>query len=320
MVMGAVLMGWRWDEFGYQAIRITGHNDLPTNVHIEEPSQIPWSQALWLGDIEDPLLNESSGLAASNYATNVLWSINDSGDGPNIFALSITGKALGRWQIDMDKPTDWEAMDAFSLNGKGYLLIADVGDNFARRQSVSFLVVEEPKLEQNQEQPLPVAWQVEFSYPNGPRDSEAVAVDPATERVLILSKRTFPNELYSVPLRVKENTTVVAEKIADLYPLPRNVPGNEAFYGRAAPYQGMPTGMSLKANRLLVTTYRDAYLYDYDDVTQEPSRIPLPLASQREAIAFARDSDATAYVSTERKNATEVAEIFELNFGFAAPE
>ena len=320
MVMGAVLMGWRWDEFGYQAIRIMGHNDLPANVHIEEPSQIPWSQALWLGDIEDPRLNESSGLAASNYATDVLWSINDSGDGPNIFALSTTGKALGRWQIDVDMPTDWEAMDAFSLNGKGYLLIADVGDNFARRQSVSFLVVEEPKLEQNQEQPLPVAWQVEFSYPNGPRDSEAVAVDPASERVLILSKRTFPNELYWVPLRVRENTTVVAEKIANLYPLPRNVPGNELLYGRAAPYQGMPTGMSLKANRLLVTTYRDAYLYDYGDVTQEPSRIPLPLVGQREAIAFARDADSTAYVSRERKDATEVAEIFELNFGFAAPE
>jgi hypothetical protein len=320
MVMGAVLMGWRWDEFVGQAIRITVHNDLPANVHIEEPSQIPWSQARWLGDIEDLRLNESSGLAASNYVTDVLWSINDSGDGPNIFALSTAGNALGRWQIDVDKPIDWEAMDAFSINGNGYLLIADVGDNFARRQSVSFLVVEEPWLEADQEQPLPVAWQVEFSYPNGPRDSEAVAVDPALERVLILSKRTFPNELYWVPLRVRENTTVVAEKIANLYPLPRNVPGNEALYGPAAPYQGMPTGMSLKANRLLVTTYRDAYLYDYGDVTQEPSRIPLPLVGQREAIAFARDADSTAYVSRERKDATEVAEIFELNFGFAAPE
>jgi hypothetical protein len=230
------------------------------------------------------------------------------------------GKALGRWQIDVDTPTDWEAMDAFSINGKGYLLIADVGDNFARRQSVSFLVVEEPGLEADQERPLAVAWQVEFSYPNGPRDSEAVAVDSSAGRVLVLSKRTFPNELYSVPLRVTGETKIVAEKIADLYPLPRNVPGNEVLYGRAAPYQGMPTGMSLKGERLLVTTYRDAYLYDYGDVTQEPSRIPLPLAGQREAIAFARDSDSTAYVSRERKNAMEVAEIFELNFGFAVPK
>ena len=64
--------------------------------------------------------------------------------------------------------------------------------------------------------------------------------------------------------------------------------------------------MSLKANRLLVTTYRDAYLYDYDDVTQEPSRIAA-LVGQREAIAFARDADSAAYVSRERKDATEVA-------------
>ena len=56
MVLGAVLMGWRWDEFVYQAIRIAGLNDLPTNVHIEKPSQIPWSQARWSGDIEDPRL------------------------------------------------------------------------------------------------------------------------------------------------------------------------------------------------------------------------------------------------------------------------
>ena len=118
-----------------------------------------------------------------------------------IFCLKHCGKALGRWQIDVDKP-QLGSNGCFFPQWQGYLLFADVGDNFARRQSVSFLVVEEPKLETDQQRPLPVAWQVEFSYPNGPRDSEAVAVDPATERVLILSKRTFPNELYWVPLRV----------------------------------------------------------------------------------------------------------------------
>ena len=57
MVLGAVLMGWRWDEFVYQAIRIAGLNDLPTNVYIEEPSQIPWSQVRWSVAIEDLRLN-----------------------------------------------------------------------------------------------------------------------------------------------------------------------------------------------------------------------------------------------------------------------
>ena len=320
LTAAVLMLGWREDEFLYQSIRLTGLNDLPANVHVTEPTQIPWSEVRWSGDIEDPALNESSGLAASNRRSDLLWSINDSGDGPNIFAMTTAGAALGRWRIDTAKPSDWEAMDAFVLNGKSYLLMADVGDNLARRQSVSFLVVEEPDLEQDQKIPLPVAWQVAFAYPEGSRDSEAVAVDIATEQVLIVSKRTFPNELYAVPLRGSKASPVIAEKLADLYPLPRNVPGNELLYGRGASYQGMPTGMDLQGERLLITTYRDAYLYDYADVTKEPLRIPLPLAGQREAIAFARDSDATAYVSSERKNGTEIAEIFTIDFGSAAPD
>ena len=47
-------------------------------------------------------------------------------------------------------------------------------------------------------------------YPNGPTDSEAVAVDPALERVLILTKRTFPMNFTAV-LRVRENTPVVTK-------------------------------------------------------------------------------------------------------------
>ena len=77
---------------------------------------------------------------------NLLWSINDSGDGPNVFAMNTKGEALGRWQVDTATPTDWEAMDSFVLEGEKYLLIADVGDNFARRDMVSLVVVKEPRL------------------------------------------------------------------------------------------------------------------------------------------------------------------------------
>ena len=110
---------------------------------------------------------------------------------------------------------------------------------------------------------------------------------PATGAVS--GKRTFPNELYSVPLRDVTGEQVIAQKLANLYPLPRNVPEHEKLYGKAAPYQGMPTGMSLRGNKLLVTTYRDAYLYDVRDVAKEPKN-PLPLAGQREGIAFVGNS------------------------------
>ncbi|MEM6987834.1 MAG: hypothetical protein AAF499_15005 [Pseudomonadota bacterium] len=37
-------------------------------------------------------------------------------------------------------------------------------------------------------------------YPDGPRDAEAVAIDPISETVLLLSKRDRPNRLYALPL------------------------------------------------------------------------------------------------------------------------
>ena len=318
LIVVVLAMGWRSDEFIMRTVWLLGADNLPQIQHALEPTTIAWSEVHWSGDIQEPLLNESSGLAASNRHEDLLWSINDSGDGPNLFAMSTTGIARGQWQIATATPTDWEAMSSFQLNGESYLLVADVGDNFATRSTVSFLVVREPSLEQDQSVLIPVEWGGEFVYPDGPRDCEAVAVDIVNEEVLFLSKRTFPNELYSVPLRSSADRPLIASKVSDLYPLPRNVPEHGKLYGRSAKYQGMPTGMSLRGNRLLVVTYRDAYLYDLLDVAREPLRIPLPLVGQREAIAFAKDSDSLAFVSRERKRGEEVADLFSVRFALDA--
>ena len=90
----------------------------------------------WMGQIESRRLNESSGLAVSNFHEDILWSINDSGSDAELFALTVSGEHVGRWPIDLPKPSDWEAMDSFHWRGKNYLLIADIGDNFAMRGSV----------------------------------------------------------------------------------------------------------------------------------------------------------------------------------------
>lgn len=313
-------MGWRSDEFIWRVLWALSADGLPSVQNTVEPQAIGWSEVRWLGDIEDPQLNESSGLAASNRQADLLWSINDSGDGANIYAMSTLGAALGRWRIASGMPVDWEAMDSFVLNGEHYLLLADVGDNFAARDAVSLIVIKEPTLTQDQSMPIAVEWRIELAYPDGPRDCEAVAVDTSQQRVLLLSKRTFPNDLYSVPLRPVAGEQVIANKIGAVFPLPRNVPGHEKLYGRSGRYQGMPTGMTLHGHRLLVTTYRDAYLYDLRDVALQPFRIPLPLSGQREAITFAMDSDSRAYVSRERKNGEEIADLFRLDFAAVAPE
>ena len=74
---------------------------------------------------------------------------------------------------------------------------------------------------------------------------------------------------------------------------------------KTARYLGLPTGMDLFGERLLVTTYRNAYLYDYGDLDKPPEEIVLPFSGQREAITFGFESSDFAYVSREREKGTE---------------
>ncbi len=275
------------------------------------------SRVHWMGDIQDQELNESSGLASSNLAEDVLWSFNDSGDSARIFALSSTGDALGQWQINIANPTDWEAMDSFVIDDKAYLLIADVGDNLSWRPFVSVIVVEEPELGSDTSKILEPIWLKSFRYPDGPRDCEAVAVDTSRGEILFMSKRQVPNELYRIPLeqiKAADDSILTAEKIADIYSIPRLSKGDEGMFGLAAPYMGMPTGMSISANYLLVTTLQDAYLLNRDDLAQPAFAIRLPYIGQREAITFARNAGNSAYVSRERKSGAGVADIFRVDF------
>ena len=104
-------------------------------------------RVLWKGDIESADLKESSGLAFSTRREGLLWSINDSGSEPEIFALSDSGADLGKWRVKGVEPNDWEGMDSFVFDDRHYLLIGDTGDNFRSRKEVSFLVLEEPLLD-----------------------------------------------------------------------------------------------------------------------------------------------------------------------------
>lgn len=282
--------------------------------------EIVTTQTHWMGAIEEPRLNESSGLAASQQNHDLLWSINDSGGEAELFALTTRGEHLGVWQLDLPKPTDWEAMASFSWQGRHYLLIADIGDNFAMRDTVSFTIVEEPDMADilRREPLVPLVTQ-QFRYPRGPRDSEAVAVDSVRGDILFLTKRTEPPELYRLPLTLEKQSSlteavVTAEFKGALRGFSKPSKTFSDFYGSALSYMAMPTGMSLSGDSLLVTTMGDALLFDRDSLSRLPKRLPLPYVGQREAITFASDHPNTAYVSQERPGGLRMAHIYRLQF------
>jgi hypothetical protein len=250
--------------------------------------------------------------------------MNDSGGEAELFALTIRGEHVGRWSIDLPKPTDWEAMDSFEWRGKNYLLVADIGDNFATRDSVSYTILEEPDARSLADGTIlrPLISQ-HFVYPNGPKDSEAIAVNPARGEILVLSKRTKPPELYRLPLslfaanetqvRTNADEPITASYVTSLQGFAAPSRAEIDLYGGIWKYLAMPTGMSIADDRLLVTTLEHGYLFDLNNLVSPPYRVMLPFAGQREAIAFAKDRSDQAYVSHERKHGLRSADIYRVD-------
>ena len=155
--------------------------------------------------ISDPRITESSGLAVSPTHPGVLWTHDDSGNPPLLFALGPSGRVAGTVRIDGVPDVDWEAMAAFrDATGRSVLAAADIGDNLARRTSVEVDVVPEPApLGETTARPL---LRLRLRYPDGPGDAETLLVDPARRRMFVVSKGLFSSTAYVVPAGAWDGT------------------------------------------------------------------------------------------------------------------
>ena len=263
-----------------------------------------------VGKLESGRLDEASGLARSARDEGLFWSIND--DGPaELFAIDDRGNDLGSVIIKGASNKDWEDLAAFELDGTPYLLVADIGDNEAKRKTRRLYVVEEPAPGQG---PVDVAWHIEFRYPDGARDAESIAVDVEREQVLLLSKRDVPPVLYEVPLRQPAEGTVVAEKLGYLATLRRPSKVDVQSAPLTKDWYWQPTAMDVSADNraALVLTYAGVYLYRraadeswLDAFSRPPLGLGLAALPGAESIAF-DSSGLSALITTEGKHAPVV--------------
>ena len=87
-----------------------------------------------VGTLENNEIDEASGLARSQVDPDVLWLVND--DGPAVLhAIDSSGNMLARVKIADTSNRDWEDLASFTLDGVPYLLLADIGDNAAKRKT-----------------------------------------------------------------------------------------------------------------------------------------------------------------------------------------
>lgn len=254
--------------------------------------------------LTDREIDEASGLAVSRAEPGRLWLHNDSSGAARLYASDHDGRSLGSVDITGVTNTDWEDLAAYSEDDNHYLLIADVGDNRGVRPTVQLHVVSEPI---TTTAPVSPARTLNVTYPDGPRDCEAVAVDETERAVYLLSKRDAPPRLYRVPLGASTGV-VTAEFLGAVGSIPQPTPADRAEDPRFGRYRSQPTAMSFSAaaDRALVVTYKDAYLYTrvpgepwLRALNRAPRIIDLPQLAQTEAGDLTAEGN-LAFVASER--------------------
>ena len=284
----------------------------------EELRQAPYGAPVFLGNIGNQSISEASGLAPSILHKGVLWAMNDGGHKPYLFAISHQGGTIGYFNLSWSENIDWEDLGSFFLDGKAYLLVADVGDNDANRPFCTLYIVEEPPLSKLTSQiyfSRRPAIKIRFRYEDGPKDCEAVAVDERGRKILLLTKRTVPLILYELPFEFKKDNRIkTARKIAEVASI--QPPTTTEFFFNYSQYRSQPTSMDIAPNgsAVAVLTYEHGYLFvrkpnEHWEITfsRQPLLINLAHAEtgrlfQREALCFARDGK-SIFITSEGNNA-----------------
>lgn len=167
-----------------------------------------WGPPQKVATLADPTITESSGLVASRRNPGLLWTHNDSGAGPILYALDRSGKSAGVWQVAGATAKDWEDIAAGPgpETGTSYLYVGDIGDNSLARLQIVVYRVPEPSITPEDAQStaaaprdLEGAVAIELKYPDGPHNAEALMVHPKTGDLYIATKeRRRPAGIYKL--------------------------------------------------------------------------------------------------------------------------
>ncbi|MGI9223327.1 MAG: hypothetical protein ACR2QX_02550 [Woeseiaceae bacterium] len=261
-----------------------------------------------IGKLEDGKIREASGLARSHVKDNVLWVINDGGGAEWVHAINPRGKRLGEFDLKKSDNRDWEDLASFELDDTPYLLVADIGDNEARRKTRTLYIVEEQPAAKSEK--AKVDWRIDYRYPDGPRDAESVAVDIENRRALVLSKRDIPPVLYELPLQPEDDKKITAKWLGTINSLPPPSRQDVEFAPKLKDWHWQPVGMDISEDNLaaVILTYRAVYYYErqpdqdwFDALNTRPRRVSVGNLRNAEAVAFG-DQGRRVVVTGESKH------------------
>lgn len=260
LVIGSLgLLSWQWLGARWSQRALAAHLE----------SRRPYAARVLeeVGVLPDEL-RESSGLAISRTQPGVLWSHNDSGDAPNLYAVDMSGKLLGQFKVANALARDWEDIAAGvcpvemaragSPQKSECLYVADTGDNDQIRPEVTIYVMLEPRVGGSGAQPPVVpARSFHYRYPDKPTDAEALAVLPNGDLTIVSKGRNGTIDFFSIA------AATVAKAIGATETVTAQYVGNTGI--KPEPNTGQlvtAAAMSPDGKTLAVRTYYEVYFFE----------------------------------------------------------
>ncbi|MEO6287401.1 MAG: PE-PGRS family protein [Dyadobacter sp.] len=246
------------------------------------------------------IIDEASGLAPSYNMSGSLWTNQDSGRPHSLYLISKDGKSIKEFNVPGTTNRDWEdvAIGPGPANGVNYLYIGDIGNNNSPISSTGTIYRVPEITDINGAFNQSDVEKMTFSYPDGPRDAEALLLDPASKDIFIISKEGASTGIYRLAFPQSITETMVAEKVG-------SVPSVSTVTGASVSKDG---------SEIILRTYLAAYYWKRtlgESVGQTlmkaaTKQLLVALEPQGEGICFAADGNGF-YTLSERSNAASVS-------------
>jgi len=240
-------------------------------------------------------LHEASGLVASIRNPGMLWTVNDSGNPAEVFLIDSTAAIRMTVKLKDVANRDWEDLTIGKGDGgKPYLFIGDIGDNYGKRDEKWIYQFEEPVLN-GRDTIINTFDTLVIKLSDGPRDTEAMMIDPLSKDLYLISKRDEKVGVYKISYPFEGDTLIALKTTTLSY---RSIVG---------------ANISKDGQELLMKSYDEVFYWRRkenesleDMLKREALKMPYKKEVQGEAICFALNGNGFYTLSESLANRAEL--------------
>jgi hypothetical protein len=244
------------------------------------------------GALQDKVMDETSGIAASGINKDIYYVHNDSGDTSRFFAITADGKLKTTIYFKGSPKARLGVVDCEDIavgpgpdRNKSYVYMGDIGDNSATHQHITIYRMAEQAAWLTVSTANADATPLYLKYPDGPKDAETLMIDPLQKLIYIVSKRHDTVGIYTTPLNFKAKDTVVLTRRGKL------------FFKGYKPFKWITAGdISKDGRQILLKSYEKVYYWKRNDdepiwetMQKTPQELNYQQEKQGEAIGFTPD-------------------------------